>query len=284
MNDNNLTNMNQDNFESDATTQPVCEHADQLVTYLYDEMPEREAASFTKHLDSCVTCSQEALAFGEARVQVGLLKQTMPDFRVSRSNDFLERLNFLALPEVTAHVGTTSHAGDVRRSARAALREFLSLTPRPIQAAGAAAAIAICVLASFAVFNAEVRWQNGDFAFRTGMTRETTTHATASATDSAVVEQLVAERLALELSRRAAPKPDNADFASTVNEVDTGAPVASRAVSPAPKPSNIEATLNPRTTRITRRAKPNGSRRRNRDIQPDEAELPRLYDLLRAAE
>lgn len=289
------TDMSND-FDS-TIAKPACEHSAQLVTYLYDELPERDAASFTEHLASCATCADEAAAFGQVRTQVNAVRLAMPDVRVSHHADFLDGLNSIHASTLTAPTNAfeatrdTRHANDAPRSAWAALRELLALTPRSVQACAALTIIAVCMLAMLALINAEVQWNaGGDFAFRTGLTRNVTpdnpvmpatTPVTASTVDPAVVERLVAERLEAELSRRAVGEQIASNDNGVKNEIETVASV----VSPAAKPSTVEATLKPRTTRTTSpRRKPNTSRRRNLDIQPDEADVPRLYDLLGAAE
>ncbi|MCP9494776.1 MAG: zf-HC2 domain-containing protein [Pyrinomonadaceae bacterium MAG19_C2-C3] len=293
------TDMNK--HDSDSTlAKSACECSAQLVAYLYGEMPERDAARFTEHLALCATCTDEAVAFGRVRTQVTALKLAMPDVRVSHAEDFLDRLNVIAS---TMHAspnarGATNevthdvrHANDAPRSAWAAFRELLTLTPRSVKACAALTIIAVCMLAMLALINAEVQWRaGGDFAFRTGLTRDTTpdnitdntaTPATASITnptlDPAVVERLVAERLEAELSRRTTREQIASNRDEVKNEIETLAPAA--------KSSTVEATLKPRTARTAApRAKRNTSRRRNLDVQPDETDVPRLYDLLGVAE
>lgn len=286
------TDMNNPNSDS-TLAKSACERNAQLVAYLYGEMPERDAANFTEHLAACSTCTDEAAAFGQLRAQFSTLKSAMPDVRVSHSEAFLDGLNVIAstlhaTPNAREATNNLQQANAAPRSAWAALRELLALTPRSVQACAALATIAVCMLAMLALINAEVQWRaGGDFAFRTGLTRDitpdkTATPATASLAnqpvDSAVIERLVAERLATELSRRT-EREQIASNNKVKNEIEN--------VAPAAKSNTVEATLKPRnvTARtVTRRAKPNTSRRRNSDVQPDEADVPRLYDLLGAAE
>ncbi len=289
------TDMN--NHDSDSTVaKAACEHSAQLVTYLYGELPELDTASFTEHLASCATCNDEAAAFGQVRAQVNAVRLAMPDVRVSHAADFLDGLNAIhastlnAPPNAFEATHDTRHTNDAPRSAWAALRELLALTPRSVQACAALTIIAICMLAMLALINAEVQWNaGGDFAFRTGLTRNITPDntmpatmpVTASTVDPAIIERLVAERLEAELSRRA----DREQIASNGNQVKNEIESTASVVSPAAKPSTVEATLKPRTARTASpRAKRNTQRRRTLDAQPDEADVPRLYDLLGAAE
>ena len=45
----------------------VCERADDLISFLYDELGEKDAREFNRHLQECARCETEFAAFGQIR-------------------------------------------------------------------------------------------------------------------------------------------------------------------------------------------------------------------------
>jgi anti-sigma factor RsiW len=48
----------------------MCEYSDNVVAYLYDELPAREASIFEAHLGHCTTCTDEFAAVADTRFSV----------------------------------------------------------------------------------------------------------------------------------------------------------------------------------------------------------------------
>ncbi|MDQ1422159.1 MAG: hypothetical protein QOJ52_4121 [Acidimicrobiaceae bacterium] len=123
-----------------STSTNLCGRAEDIVTYLYGEATLDEAKDFEKHMQNCSSCSSELVTFGEVREAVGEWRQ--------------QALGSLTTPAFEAdaaqHVALAV-APVQRRSALAALQEFLTLSPAWMRAATAVAAIAFCALAVIAV-------------------------------------------------------------------------------------------------------------------------------------
>ncbi|MBD0370943.1 MAG: zf-HC2 domain-containing protein [Pyrinomonadaceae bacterium] len=114
----------------------LCARAEDLVTYLYGEASEKEAADFKRHMEECRSCKSELAAFSHVREDVVEWRNlSLPSFESSTA-PVLE-------PAVTER----------KRSALAAIREFFSLAPMWMRAATAFAAIAICALVVFTVMH-----------------------------------------------------------------------------------------------------------------------------------
>lgn len=114
----------------------ACARAEELVTYLYGEAGEEEAAEFRRHLQGCAVCAQEMAAFSRVREDVVEWRNlSLPSF------EFSQAVAPAALEQAAA-------AGQ-RRSALAALRQFFTLAPAWMRAATAMAALLICALVVF---------------------------------------------------------------------------------------------------------------------------------------
>jgi uncharacterized protein YoxC len=119
----------------------ACARAEDLVTYLYGEASEPEAADFKRHLNECSSCSQELAAFTHVREGVVEWRnQSLPFFGTSEAT-------------ASAHAFTQAAVPVRKRSALAALREFFTLSPLWMRAATAAAAVAVCALVVFTVLH-----------------------------------------------------------------------------------------------------------------------------------
>jgi hypothetical protein len=111
-------------------TQPTvqaiaCEHASDLVAFLYGEASEAEAHDFQNHLTSCASCSDELASF--ANVRSGI---------VSWRDEALNPLVAAASVAVRHRVQTES---DTKRSALVALRQYFTLAPIWLKGVTAAA-------------------------------------------------------------------------------------------------------------------------------------------------
>jgi len=108
-----------------------CKHQDELISVLYGEATESETAQFEQHVQECVACGAEMLAFKRVRESIGAWK--------------FEALAGATQPQVNVHMNVARH-----KSALAALREFFDLSPLWLKAATAFATVLFCVLAMLA--------------------------------------------------------------------------------------------------------------------------------------
>jgi anti-sigma factor RsiW len=109
---------------------PVCECADDLISFLYGEADEREARKFEEHLQHCSSCKAELASFGQLRTSIGSWKR--------------EALAGFAF-------GRTSIETARKRSAVAAFREFFELAPLWTKGVLAFATVLFCLLAVLAM-------------------------------------------------------------------------------------------------------------------------------------
>lgn len=147
--------------DAEATTPRGCGRGEELVTYLYGEATKEEAGLFRRHLEACAVCREEFDAFGGVRKAVG-------DWRA----EALGSVPSLNIGEMFAPAIKVSPAAARARSARAALREFFSLSPLWLRAGAFAAALAFCALVVMTLARAEVRWGSDGLAFRAGVTEK----------------------------------------------------------------------------------------------------------------
>ncbi len=109
---------------------PGCERASDLIAFLYGEAGEHEARDFQLHLQQCKSCREEVASFGDVRESITAWRD--------------EALAGFVSTPVTAQPKT--------KSALAALRQFLDLSPLWLKGATALAAVTFCVLAGLALF------------------------------------------------------------------------------------------------------------------------------------
>jgi hypothetical protein len=107
---------------------PTCERAPDLVVFLYDEMDERETREFRLHLQQCSSCRKEVDSLAVVRESITVWRD-----------------------EALAGFVSTSVTTTPRKSAIAALRQFLDLSPLWLKGATALAMVAFIVLAGLAV-------------------------------------------------------------------------------------------------------------------------------------
>jgi anti-sigma factor RsiW len=111
---------------------PTCEYSNELISFVYSELTDKESQQFKLHLNSCRQCSAELDSFGEMRDAIGAWK-------------------YQSLAPV---LSTDQEAHDLRparkKSAAAALREFFDLSPLWMKGAVGLATVLFCVLAVIA--------------------------------------------------------------------------------------------------------------------------------------
>jgi hypothetical protein len=239
-----------------------CGRAADLVAYLYGEAAPAEARDFRRHLDACDTCRDELAAFGVVRERVG-------EWRAEALRDAPAPDLGRAFPPETLPPANVPRV----RSARAALREFFSLSPRWLRAGAAAAVLLVCALAALVFARAEVRWGADGLAFRAGVAERTVTRVerveapAAGGFTQEQVEAAVRERVRDELAAAERRWKEESEQRAAV--------AAQAARKPAPR---LEAASNPNAPPRKRPA-PRVARREQQWLDDDES-LPRLSDLL----
>jgi hypothetical protein len=121
-----------------VTDRPICHRAEDLVTFLYGEASEVDAADFTEHLTACVACQSEYRAF-----------QQVHDSIVEWRTAALGSVPVAAPAVTTAPVAVPRLVAAnprTRVSAIAALREFFGVAPFWLRSASAVAAVAVIAL------------------------------------------------------------------------------------------------------------------------------------------
>jgi len=257
-----------------------CERGAELVAYFYGEASATERESFDAHLARCGACRDELAAFAGVREAVGHWRS--------------EILNSAPAFSFAGTIAPSSSASSQevrretvapqmqRRSARAAFREFFTLSPAWLRAGLAAAALLLCALAALALVNADVRWDDGGLAFNTRLRVETKNTPTPEAAAPAGKVYTQAELDNLVVERDAALRRELEDMRAQLD--DSRAANLISAVS-ALEPASAPTTLStPNNTRRARRAAPTtNARRGNFSDEREEDDVPRLYDLLREA-
>ncbi|MDT7540954.1 MAG: hypothetical protein QOE33_858 [Acidobacteriota bacterium] len=247
-----------------------CGRGEQLVAYLYGETGPDERAGFERHLSACAACHDELTAFGQVRETVGAWRAELLTHAPTVTTAGM-------IPAATAPRATRTDSHG--RTSWGALREFFALSPAWVRYGSVAAALVVCALAALAVANAQVRYENGSFAFSTGLARETVKSPSvpqtlsANAGDAVPLDQLVAERDAAvrELQETRAQLDDSraANIEAVYHEIDDTQPNDAGG----PSAPNVEPT--------TRQRRSTGTQRKSaRRATQGEDDLPRLIDLL----
>ena len=172
------------NHREDLNT---CNFRDSLISVLYGEATEREAAEFHVHMQSCTPCQVEVRAFGEVRESIGSWK--------------FEALSGAVVTEV--NVPQTPRT----KSAVAALREFFDLSPLWLKGATAFASVLFCLLAVLAL----VRFQQPSQV--TEVNQKPNAIYTEQEKDQLVQEALDQQKA--EFSAQTASAPENVKIAVT---------------------------------------------------------------------
>jgi anti-sigma factor RsiW len=115
---------------------PICERGDDLIAFLYNEIDERDARSFERHLLDCTQCESELKAFKQIRSSVVAWRQEALGSGVTATSFAAGR-----------GVGRPSER---RTSAPAAIREFFEISPLWMKASIAFASVLFCVVSVLA--------------------------------------------------------------------------------------------------------------------------------------
>ncbi|MBV8855684.1 MAG: zf-HC2 domain-containing protein [Acidobacteria bacterium] len=238
----------------EATTPRGCERGEELVAYLYGEATKEETALFRRHLDACAVCREELAAFGGVREAVGAWRA-----------EALGTVPSLNIEEALAPAARTLSSAPRSRSARAALREFFSLSPLWLRAGACAAALAVCALLALTLARAEVRWGSDGIAFRAGAS-----------------EKVVRERVEVPVPGDYTDEQVNALVLKKVTEAKAEAAAETEARLKKQAEENVVnvADKKPDDASTQRRKRPARANTRRDETLLAEDDLPRLSDLL----
>jgi hypothetical protein len=272
-----------------------CDRSEELVAYLYGEANPIGEGEFDAHLEACAACREELSAFGDIRHSIALWRAEAeshaPALELSKvfAADRAQPSEAIASEPVTRATFAPQLAVR-RRSARAALREFFTLSPLWLRAGFATAALVVCALATLTLVRGEVTWDEKGFALRAVDSAPAGTQPALGLTErpEAVVytqeqvEALIAERVAREVAAarerfEAAGRREASVAASDVegNQAVSGSATRKQA------PRVVAAA----DRSINSRRAPTSvvNRRRDAVAGADEESLPRLSDLLGGA-
>jgi hypothetical protein len=241
------------------TTPRGCGRGDEVVAYLYGEATREEAGLFRRHLEACAVCREELAALGGVREGLAAWRA-----------EALGTVPALNIEEALAPSTRALSSAPRKRSARAALREFFSLSPPWLRAGAFAATLAVCALLALTLARAEVRLGSDGLAFRAGVTervvREQVPVPTRAGYTEEQVNAIAAQRVAEAKAQLVAEMKAQAEQRRPEEIVNVNA----GRVSPPPSPGP-NATRRKRATR-----RPTG----RDDSLLAEDNLPRLSDLL----
>jgi hypothetical protein len=158
-----------------------CNRTDDLISVLYGEAREHEAAEFQLHMQTCAPCQAEMRAFGDVRESIGTWK--------------FEALSGVLEPEVNIPIQTQK-----AKSAIAALREFFDLSPLWLKGATAFATVLFCLFAVLALG----RWREPEPSQPTVVTTKAGAIYTEQEKDQ-LVQKAVDEQKAALLTRTGRP-------------------------------------------------------------------------------
>lgn len=238
----------------EATTPRGCGRGEELVAYLYGEASKEEAALFRRHLDACAVCREELAAFGNVREAVGAWHA-----------EALGTVPSLNIEEALAPAAQVLPAAPRVRSARAALREFFSLSPLWLRAGAFAAALAVCALVALTLARAEVRWGADGIAFRAGASEKVVKERVEVPVPGGYTEEQVNALVARKVEEARAQATAETEIRLKKQAQEQVVDVADRRPADAP-------------TRRGKRPARAGARRDETLLAEDE--LPRLSDLL----
>ncbi|MDT5271004.1 MAG: hypothetical protein QOH49_3190 [Acidobacteriota bacterium] len=245
--------------DATATTPRGCERGEEMVTYLYGEATKEEAGLFRRHLDACAVCREELAAL--IGVRAGL---------VGWRTEALGTVPSLNIEEAFAPAAHVRPAAPRKRSARAALREFFSLSPLWLRAGAFAATLAVCALLALTLARAEVRWGSDGLAFRTGanerIIKERVEVPVQSGYTDAQVNAIVAQKVAEAKAQFTAKTKEQTEGQQSEQIVNVNA-----------DGKNSQQASNPNATRRKRASRRTSS---HDDLQLADDTLPRLSDLL----
>ena len=143
----------------DIDERPFCHRAEDLVTYLYGEAGDVDAADFRNHLQQCDACRSEFAVFNQVHDSILLWRNEA--LGASFNSGAVTTEATIDSTQVVRH--------EQRLSALQALREFFSVSPLWLRGATAFAGLVLCALVVLAVSRS---WQRpAPVATTTGETR-----------------------------------------------------------------------------------------------------------------
>ena len=243
--------------DAEATTPRGCGRGEELVAYLYGEATREEAGLFGRHLDACAVCREELAALGGVRAGLGAWRA-----------EALGTVPSLNIEEALAPTARVLPAASRERSARAALREFFSLSPLWLRAGAFAATLAVCALVALTLARAEVSWGADGLAIRAGAAGSVVTESVEVPVQSGYTDEQVNAIVARKVAEA------KAQFV-VEKEGPTDVPRPEQIVNVAGKGPRPASDSNAPRRRRAPRPTPNGD-----DSLLAEENLPRLSDLL----
>lgn len=243
--------------DAEATTPRGCERGEELVAYLYGETTKEEAGLFRSHLEACAVCREELAAFGGVRVDFGAWRA-----------EALGSVPSLNIEEALAPAATVLTDAPRKRSARAALREFFSLSPLWLRAGAFAATLAVCALAALTLARAEVRWGSDGLAFRAGAAERIIKERVEVPVQSGYTDEQVNALVAQKVAEAKAQLVAETKGQTAERQPEEFVDVVGKSSPPSPNPNAQRRKRGPRRT-------PNAD-----DSLLAEESLPRLSDLL----
>lgn len=247
--------------KSDAavTKTRACARAEELVAYLYGESSKEEAALFGLHLEACAACREELAALGGVRAGLAAWRA-----------EALGSVPSLNIDERFVPVAEPRPAAARSRSARAALREFFSLSPLWLRAGALAATVAFVAMSTLTLARAEFKWSSDGPALRVGVT-----------------ERIVREYVEVPVQVGYTDEQVNAIVARKVGEAAALSRAEAHEETQEPRPervinvSGVVKTQRPAvvTNAPRRKRTPRADLRRDEMLLADDG-LPRLSDLL----
>jgi hypothetical protein len=249
--------------KTDATaTTPGCERSEELVAYLYGEATREEAGLFGLHLEACAVCREELAALGGVRAGLAAWRA-----------EALDSVPSLNIDERFVPVAEPRPAAARRRSARAALREFFSLSPLWLRAGAFAATVAFIATAALSLVGAEVKWNSEGLAFRAGVTETVVREERQVPTQVGYTDEQVNAIVARKVAEA------SAQLRAEANE-ETKEPRPERVINVSDGGKTRRPAAAPNATRRKRPARADA--RRDETLLADD-DLPRLSDLLRGS-
>lgn len=115
----------------------ICERSDDLISFLYQELDEREVRGFKQHLADCASCSREVNSFSEIRNGV-----------VAWREQSLGMIN---------HRPSLPFGFEEKPSALAAIRQFFALSPVWLKGSVAFASVLLFAAVAFLVVSLKVK-------------------------------------------------------------------------------------------------------------------------------
>lgn len=121
---------------------PLCHRAEDLVTYLYGEASEADAADFADHMRLCDACRSEFAVFHQVH-----------DSILQWRSEALGAVSFAgdSAPVTSTAVPAVALRPETRLSAMAAIREFFNVSPLWLRGVAALASVLFCVLVALAI-------------------------------------------------------------------------------------------------------------------------------------